>query len=379
LKHNGNIMQKNPAVDERNKEQPVHAEVQNYYGEVLQSTADLKTSACCTADVPPGYLRDALARVHDEVITRYYGCGLVLPEALEGARVLDLGCGAGRDVYTLAQLVGADGFVVGVDMTPAQLAVARRHEAWHAKQFGYATSNVEFIDGTIEHLENTGLADECFDVIVSNCVINLATDKQAVLDQAWRLLKPGGELYFADIYTDRRVPAELTTDPVLYGECLSGALYWNDFLHLAQRAGFADARLVTDKPVSVDDPALSKKVGGIRFFSATYRLFKLPDLEAGREDYGQSACYRGTAPHYRDVLPFDKQLTFATGVTTAVCGNTWRMLVGSRLAEFFDLSDAPLTHVGAFSASTPGLPFDSAAAPAPGPSQTQPQPQTGCC
>jgi len=347
----------------------VHTEVQNYYGEVLQSTQDLKTSACCTTDAPPDYLRDALAQVHDEVITRYYGCGLVLPEALAGARVLDLGCGAGRDVYTLAQLVGADGYVVGVDMTPAQLAVARRHEAWHAERFGYAASNVEFIDGTIERLEETGLADERFDIIVSNCVINLTTDKQAVLDQAWRLLKPGGELYFADIYTDRRVPSELTTDPVLYGECLSGALYWNDFLDLARRAGFSDSRLVTDKPVSVDDPELRKKVGGIRFFSATYRMFKLPELESGREDYGQSACYLGTAPHHPDALPFDKQLTFATGVTTTVCGNTWRMLAGSRLAEFFDLSDAPLIHAGAFGESTPGLPFDTATAATP----------TGCC
>ena len=300
----------------------MHAEVQNYYGEVLQSTDDLMTSACCTAEAPPGYLRAALARVHDEVSARYYGCGLVLAEALEGASVLDLGCGAGRDVYTLAQLVGPDGHVVGVDMTPEQLAVARRHESWHAERFGYTKSNVEFIDGTIERLEETGLADECFDVIVSNCVINLATDKQAVLDQAWRLLKTGGEMYFADIYTDRRVPVELTTDPVLYGECLAGALYWRDFLQIATRAGFAEPRLVANKPVSVDAPELANKVGAIRFCSATYRLFKLTDLEAGREDYGQTARYLGTAPHHPDALPFDKQQTFKTGETTPVCGNT---------------------------------------------------------
>jgi len=351
----------------------LHAEVQNYYGEVLQSTDDLKTSACCTADAPPEFLRAALARVHDEVITRYYGCGLVLPEALEGASVLDLGCGAGRDVYTLAQLVGPDGSVVGVDMTSEQLAVARRHEAWHAERFGYAKSNVQFIDGTIEHLDETGLPDERFDVIVSNCVINLATDKQAVFDQAWRLLKPGGELYFADIYTDRRVPAELTTDPVLYGECLSGALYWNDFLHLAKRAGFTDPRLVTDKPISVNDSELAQKVGAIRFFSATYRLFRLPELESGQEDYGQSVTYRGTAPHHPDALPFDKQLTFATGGNTPVSGNTWQMLAGSRLGEHFNLSGnisgEPLVHVGAFGDSTQGLPFDTEAATR----------QTGCC
>ncbi len=333
-------------------------EVQNYYGEVLQSTESLKTSACCTADAPPAYLRTALARVHDEVNARYYGCGLVSPEALERASVLDLGCGAGRDVYTLAQLVGPDGRVVGVDMTPEQLAVARRHEAWHAEQFGYAQSNVEFIDGTIERLDEIGLADEQFDIIVSNCVVNLATDKQAVLEQAWRVLKPGGEMYFADIYTDRRVPAELTKDPVLYGECLSGALYWNDFLHLAKCAGFVDPRLVTDQPVSVEDPELAQKVDGIRFFSATCRLFKLPVLEPGREDYGHWVRYLGTVPHHPDVLSFDKEQAFARGVTTKVCGNTWQMLAGSRLAEFFELSAEPLVHVGAFGTARHGLPFD---------------------
>lgn len=347
----------------------MHAEVKNYYGDILQSTDDLKTSACCTVDGSPEFVRAALARVHDEVMTRYYGCGLVLAEALEGAAVLDLGCGAGRDVYTLAQLVGPDGCVVGVDMTVEQLAVARRHEAWHMEKFGYRHSNVEFIDGAIEHLDETGLTDERFDVIVSNCVINLATDKQAVLDQAWRLLKPGGELYFADIYTDRRVPAELTTDPVLYGECLSGALYWNDFLHIAHCAGFSDPRLVTDKPVSVDDPELAQKVGAIRFFSATYRLFKLPELEAGRENYGQTACYRGTAPHHPDALPFDKEHVFVTGQVTPVCGNTWRMLAGSRLAEFFDLSDEPLVHAGRFGDSLQGLPFATEVAGK----------KTGCC
>ncbi len=337
----------------------MHAEVKNYYGEVLQSTDDLKTSACCTEDAPPAHLRDALARVHDEVLARYYGCGLLVPEALEGASVLDLGCGAGRDVYTLAQLVGAEGSVVGVDMTAEQLTVARRHADWHQQRFGYARSNVEFIDGDIERLEETGLAEARFDVIVSNCVINLATDKQAVLDQAWRLLKPGGELYFADIYTDRRVPAELTADPVLYGECLSGALYWNDFLQLARRAGFSEPRLVADKLVTVDDPALAQKVGTIRFYSATCRLFKLPDLEPCREDYGQSVSYRGTAPHHPDALPFDKQQSFATGEVTRVCGNTWRMIAGSRLAAFFELSQSPPVHAGAFEVGGHGLPFDT--------------------
>ena len=97
--------------------------VKEYYGEILSETGDLKTSACCTTEAPPRHVVDALSRIHGEVAARYYGCGLVLPEALEGCRVLDLGCGAGRDVYLLSQLVGEQGEVVGVDMTEAQLAV----------------------------------------------------------------------------------------------------------------------------------------------------------------------------------------------------------------------------------------------------------------
>jgi SAM-dependent methyltransferase len=335
----------------------MRAEVQHYYGEVLQSSADLKTSACCTIDAPPPHVRAALAEIHDEVQARYYGCGLVLPEVLDGMRVLDLGCGAGRDCYLLSRLVGPEGRVVGIDMTVAQLEVARRYQAYHADRFKYASSNVEFLTGDLEALQNCGLAENSFDIIVSNCVINLVMDKQAVLDEAFRLLKPGGEVYFADIYSDRRIPEALTADPVLYGECLSGALYWNDFAGLARRAGFVDPRLVTDRPVIVEDPALRQKVGDIRFFSATYRLFKVPELEPDREDYGQSVTYRGTAPHQPDQLSLDKFNVFETGKTASVCGNTYLLLQQSRFAPFFDFHGDTRTHKGIFPGRGVSLPF----------------------
>jgi len=104
----------------------MHDVVQQYYGEVLSSSLDLQTSACKTGDGLPGYVKPILAQVHNEVLARYYGCGLVLPEALETLTVLDLGCGAGRDVFVLSKLVGEHGRVIGVDMTEEQLAVARR-------------------------------------------------------------------------------------------------------------------------------------------------------------------------------------------------------------------------------------------------------------
>ena len=131
-------------------------------------------------------------------------------------------------------------------------------------------------------------------MIVSNCVINLSVDKDAVLRGAFDLLKPGGELYFADVYCDRRLPEEIKADPLLYGECLGGALYWNDFLPMAKRAGFLDPRLVTSRPIAVENEAMRAKLGQAKFFSATYRLFKLEGLEPACEDYGQAVIYKGT-------------------------------------------------------------------------------------
>ena len=222
----------------------LRAAVQAYYGETLSSSSDLKTDACATIARPAPHVAEALAAVHDEVSARYYGCGLAIPSALEGLTILDLGCGAGRDVYALAKLVGPTGRVIGVDMTPEQLAVARKHEAWHAERFGYDAPNTQFIEGYLEDLASLDIPKGSVDVIISNCVINLCMDKPAVLSAAYDLLKPGGELYFADVYADRRVPAALVADPALHGECLSGALYWGDVDGIAADAGFGDVRIV---------------------------------------------------------------------------------------------------------------------------------------
>ena len=131
--------------------------------------------------------------------------------------------------------------------------------------------------------------------------INRPDRKEAVLAEALRVLKPGGELYFSDVYADRRVPAELVEDPVLYGECLSGALYWNDFLNIARSVGFADPRLVESRRLGINDAEVKALIGHIEFFSATYRLFKLPALEPACEDYGQAVIYKGCG----DAMPFD--------------------------------------------------------------------------
>lgn len=332
---------------------------QHYYGEVLTGSADLLTDACTMDDAPPPHVQHALANVHDEVRSRYYGCGLVAPSAISGARILDLGSGSGQDAYVLAQLVGEHGEVIGVDATQGQLEIANRYREWHRRQFGYAQGNVRFIEGDIENLGALGLEPASFDVIVSNCVINLVADKRAVFDAAYRLLKPGGELYFSDVYSDRRVPAELMSDPVLHGECLSGALYWGDFLAHAKEAGFHDPRLVKDRPLGIGNAEIAKKLEGIRFYSATYRLFKIAGLEPDCEDYGQAVIYRGSILGEERVFSLDKHHMIEAGRVFPVCGNSWRMLAETRFAPHFDFIGNFDRHFGIFPGCGSSLPFDT--------------------
>ena len=331
--------------------------VKDYYGKTLQSSSDLKTEACCTPDDMPDYVRELLANIHPQVLSKYYGCGLVTPLALEGTRILDLGCGSGRDVYALAQLVGEKGEVVGVDMTPEQLEVARRHVAWHSEKFGFAADNVRFLEGYIEKLGALDLEPASFDVIVSNCVINLSTDKRAVFEGARKLLKPGGEFYFSDVYADRRLADGLRSDPVIYGECLGGALYWNDFDALAKQAGFKDPRLVADRSLEISDPQLAAKLGQAKFFSATYRLFNIEDLEPACEDYGQAVVYKGGIAHAEDVFALDDHHLIEKGRIFSVCGNTWRMLEASRFAPHFEFIGDFSTHYGIFPSCGTSLPY----------------------
>lgn len=328
---------------------------QDYYGNVLSSSVDLKTDACCTTDAPPPSVLAALANVHPEVKARYFGCGLVVPQAIEGCAVLDLGSGSGQDAYLLAQMVGAGGSVTGVDATPAQLAVAEAHKDWHAERFGFA--NVRFLEGDIEKLGDLDLAPESFDVIVSNCVINLVADKAAVFRAAHRLLKPGGELYFSDVYSDRRVPAHLLADPVLHGECLSGALYWGDFDRLAKEAGFADPRLVTDRPLGINDKAIEEKLGGIQFVSATWRLFKLDGLEPQCEDYGQAVRYKGTVAGEERAFQLDAHHSIEKGRIFPICGNSWKMLANTRFAPHFEFLGDFAQHYGVFPGCGTAVPF----------------------
>lgn len=332
--------------------------VKNYYGKELQSSSDLKTTACCDFSAMPAWLKPLLSNIHEEVLSRYYGCGLVCPTDLKGKRILDLGSGSGRDVYALAQLVGESGHVVGVDMTEEQLDVANRHLEHHRKKFGYSQNNVTFLQGYIERLDELGLESNSFDVIVSNCVVNLSPDKDAVMRQAYELLKPGGEFYFSDVYSDRRVSPQVAHDPVLYGECLGGAMYWYDFLRLATQNGFTDPRLVEDRPLEISDERLSRLVGQTRFYSATYRLFKLAGLETACEDYGQAVIYLGSSENQPHGFSFDKHHFMETGKVFQVCGNTFKMLQDTRFKEHFQFIGDFSKHYGIFNGCGSAIPFD---------------------
>lgn len=338
----------------------MYDEVKDYYGKQLQSSDDLKTSACCDASNVPDWLKPLLSNIHPDVLARYYGCGLVCPPLLEGCKILDLGCGTGRDIYVLSQMVGASGQVVGVDMTDEQLDIAKKYQPHHAEEFGF--DNVQLIQGYIEKLDELGLEPNSFDIIVSNCVVNLSPDKDAVIKGAYNLLKPGGEMYFSDVYSDCRIPTEVHDDPVLYGECLGGALYWNDFITIAKRQGFADPRLVEDKPLEVTNNELALKIGPIKFYSATYRLFKLDELESDCEDYGQAIIYKGTIENHPNNFELDKHHFIETGKVFLVCGNTWRMLKDTRFAPHFEFIGDFSKHYGIFEDCGGGLPFDNSKA-----------------
>ena len=337
----------------------IHKEVKEYYGKELSTSEDLKTNACCTMEEPPEHIKEALSNIHDEVMAKYYGCGLAVPAKLDGLRVLDLGSGSGRDCYILSQLVGQNGEVIGVDMTDEQLAVANRHIDYHTEKFGYTRSNVKFIKGNIEELEKLNLEPESFDLIISNCVINLAKDKEKVLADTYRLLKPGGEMYFSDVYSDCRIRKDLQNDPVLWGECLSGALYWNDFLRTARNVGFTDPRSIKNNPITIENEEVSKKCGDIKFFSVTYRLWKIAGLEDECEDYGQAVAYKGTIENNASSFDLDDHHNFPKNKIMTVCGNTYKMLYDTRFASHFEFYGSWDTHYGVFEGCGGSMPFNT--------------------
>lgn len=349
-------------------DQQVRESVQEYYGRVLQTKADLKTGACCDAEAPPVWQRAILDRIDPEIHAKFYGCGSPIPPALEGCTVLDLGCGTGRDSYVCSYLVGESGRVIGIDMTEEQLEVARRHRDAQAAAFGFRVSNVDFREGYIEDLAAAGIEDDSVDVVISNCVLNLSPDKPAVFREIVRVLKPGGELYFSDVFADRRIPEALRRDPVLHGECLAGAMYIEDFRRLLLDLGIRDYRVVASRPFAIDDPGVHALIGGVGFTSQTLRAFKILDFEDRCEDYGQVAWYQGTIPHAPHRFPLDAGHVFETGRPVPICANVAAVFERTRLAPHFRVAGDRRIHLGVMDCAAPApriaLPGPTAGEPA---------------
>ncbi|RUS77594.1 hypothetical protein EGW08_014633 [Elysia chlorotica] len=308
--------------------------VKSYYGKTLKTSSDLKTTACTSQPGKlPKYVRDALSLVHEEVTSRYYGCGPVFPTALQEASVLDLGSGSGQDCYILSKLVGPKGKVVGLDMTDEQLEVANKYIDYHTKLFNFPTPNIRFVKGYMEKMEEAGLESNQFDIIVSNCVINLSKDKRAVLSEALRVLKVGGELYFSDVYADQDLPPSIREHEELWCECVVGALYWKDLYKLAKEIGFSTPRLVTAGIFDIEDKSYKEFLGDAKFVSVTYRLFKLPDTSL--ED--ATVTYNGGIEGFEEEFNFDHGIVFKKDEECNVKAGLASILTHSRYQKYFTI------------------------------------------
>eukprot|EP00093_Oithona_nana_P010485 10485.XXX_98130_96869_1 [CDS] Oithona nana genome sequencing. len=331
-------------------EDDVKAWVTEYYGKILKESKDLKTNACCASGAPPKPIRKLLKNLHPEVLAKFYGCGFPFSNGLEGCTIVDLGCGAGRDVYVLSQLVGPEGHVIGVDMTAEQIEVAERTKTYHMEKFNFTNgANVTFHQGYIEDLKDIG--SSTVDVVVSNCVVNLSPRKDLVMKEIFRVLKDGGEFYFSDVFVDRRLPSDIAFDPLLHSECLGGALYVRDFVTLARKTGFKDPRVLTTAPITIQNDEIEAKCGMARFTSITFRLFKIDSLDSFCEDYGQTATYLGSIDSSPSLFVLDDKHSFEVQRPERVCANTALMLSKTRYKKHFKIVGDTSVHYGSFDCS----------------------------
>jgi arsenite methyltransferase len=169
-----------------------------------------------------------------------------------------------------------------------------------------------------------------------------------VLQSVYNVLKAGGEFYFSDVYCDRRLPEKVRQHKILFGECIAGALYVNDFKHLAREIGFKDPRILEMNEIRIRDEELLEIIGNAKFYSITFRLFKLDDLEPLCEDYGQVATYNGTIQGSKHGYWLDDHHFFETGKPVLVCGNTASMLSKTWLSPHFKVEGGRDVHYGVF-------------------------------
>ncbi|MGE5196942.1 MAG: arsenite methyltransferase [Deltaproteobacteria bacterium] len=230
----------------------IKTQVREGYGKIArQGSSCCPTSSCCgdsglvkNISKTVGYTEEEIGAV-PEGANLGLGCGnpVAIASLKEGDIVLDLGSGAGFDAFLAAQRVGKKGRVIGVDMTPEMLNKARAN----AEKGGY--KNVEFRSGEIEKLP---VEDNSIDVIISNCVINLSPDKEAVFKEAHRVLKSGGRLMVSDLVLAKDLPKEIKDSVEAYVGCIAGAILKDEYLNFIRIAGFQDIKVISESSYPVD-------------------------------------------------------------------------------------------------------------------------------
>ncbi|XP_059162906.1 arsenite methyltransferase-like isoform X2 [Physella acuta] len=223
-------------------------------------------------------------------------------------------------------------------MTDELLKLASDKIEYHTLKYGYSKPNVKFVKGYMEKLEEAGLDDNYVDVIVSNCVISLCRDKKAVLREAYRALKPGGELYFSDMYRDGVLPSDVLDDEIMWCEGLIGALTYKELHAIAEELGFSVPRIVRADLMPVLDEGIKQRLGNVRYASVSYRLFKKSNM--ANLSVTSEAIYNGQIKGFEDELKFDALYTFKAGKRVAIDDILAEILTTSRFSKYFEVKQA---------------------------------------
>jgi arsenite methyltransferase len=251
------------------EEKKIKEVVKGRYAQLAKQDQKVCCSSCGGGASPlvraeaVGYLRKDLADIPEETIMGL-GCGnpTAIAELEAGEVVLDLGSGAGVDVFLAANKVGAMGKAIGIDMTKEMVDKAKGI----ARSHGY--HNVEFRLGEMEKLP---VGDESVNVIISNCVINLSPDKSKVFQEAYRVLKPKGRLIVSDIVSEGALPDEIKDDPDAWAGCIAGALEQQEYLEKIKKAGFENVEIVSSRGFYIENKANQTKE---KLLSITVKAYK---------------------------------------------------------------------------------------------------------
>ncbi|MBI2472900.1 MAG: methyltransferase domain-containing protein [Planctomycetes bacterium] len=278
-----------------------------------------KKELCC----PTTYDSADLSHIPQDILNISYGCGspVTLAQIESGESVLDLGSGGGVDCFIASKIVGEKGCVIGVDMTEEMLGKADASRGFVAKKLGF--DNVRFIKGFLEEIP---LANECIDVVTSNCVINLSGHKEKVFQEIFRILRNGGRFVISDIFSDREVPASMKQDNKLWSECISGAITEVAFVNTIKAIGFYGLEVI--------NRYFYKVVEGYQFHSITVKAYKYKKSKECMY-IGQYATYKGPFSFVSD----DDGHTYFVGIPVEVCTDTAWKLLNPPYKGMFTLSD----------------------------------------